>query len=581
MNIIISIITTFILFFNYKLDSINDIFTKPLYVVIPTFIIILLINIKIKEVKLDKRYKVFSILYSLVYVISNSFSQTSETSLLFDNIYYILITILSIFIYYKLFNKVIYLLLNIFNRKITTKNKLINKIADKLDKKPFIYSFIIIIIFWLLYIIAFYPIILSPDPSFQIKQFFNVKTKYATYVQLLEDGVYMTRHHPVIHTLLLGSFIKIGRLFNSDNLGLFLYSIMQITVLASTLAYTIKFLKKYKVSKLLRLITLVIYSLVPMYAFYAMSGVKDTIYTSLVIVLVMLLYDFIKEKISVKKTIFTILISLLIILFRNNGIFIILFSFPIVLLLKNNRKKVLIVLVSTLSLFSTYNHILDYYKISEGSIREALSIPFQQTARYVKYDNDLTQDEIETIDTVLTYDTLASRYDPKKADSVKNEYNKFTTDEELKDYFRVWYKCLLRNPKLYVDSVINNTYGYLYSLEDNWYIYYKYNSVVTEDNLVDYSYNNLDGLRTFLSYYGISFRYIPIIGLISNIGFNSFILLLLGLYLLKDNKKYLIVLIPMYVTLLVCFASPVNTYFRYAMPYIFGMPLIVCLFKKD
>ena len=48
----------------------------------------------------------------------------------------------------------------------------------------------------------------------------------------------------------------------------------------------------------------------------------------------------------------------------------------------------------------------------------------------------------------------------------------------------------------------------------------------------------------------------------------------------RKMKKYIIVLSPLLVSLLVCIASPVNTYFRYAMPYVFVMPALVLLMLK-
>ena len=69
--------------------------------------------------------------------------------------------------------------------------------------------------------------------------------------------------------------------------------------------------------------------------------------------------------------------------------------------------------------------LLPVFKITSGSIRETLSIPFQQTARYSKYHSDeLSKEDIAIIDKVLVYDTLAERYDPELADPVKNKFNK-------------------------------------------------------------------------------------------------------------------------------------------------------------
>jgi len=82
-----------------------------------------------------------------------------------------------------------------------------------------------------------------------------------------------------------------------------------------------------------------------------------------------------------------------------------------------------------------------------------LSVPFQQTARYVKYHADeLSDEDIKTIDYVLNYDTLAERYKPEIADPVKNEYNKYTKTKDLIAYFKIWFKGLVKHPETYIDA---------------------------------------------------------------------------------------------------------------------------------
>ena len=49
------------------------------------------------------------------------------------------------------------------------------------------------------------------------------------------------------------------------------------------------------------------------------------------------------------------------------------------------------------------------------------SLPFQQTARYVKNTGDeISEEEREIIAKVLDYDSLAEIYEPMTADPVKN-----------------------------------------------------------------------------------------------------------------------------------------------------------------
>ena len=54
---------------------------------------------------------------------------------------------------------------------------------------------------------------------------------------------------------------------------------------------------------------------------------------------------------------------------------------------------------------------------------EALSVPMQQTARYIRdYGNEVTDDERTAIEKALDYDAIAQSYMPELSDGVKQYY---------------------------------------------------------------------------------------------------------------------------------------------------------------
>ena len=589
-NIVFGIILAIIIFCNQHILYIPNIelnkYHLQLYVDIISdislIIYICFIMIKTKNIELTKSKIFFIILLDIFLLISNVFINTGNLSYLYKNMWLILYNLIRfIAIYIVLKRSLIYFENFMKNHEFKLKK---NKIINLFLKHPFLFSFIAILICWSIYVIAFYPIILSPDPSFQIKQFFNVRTKYADYAILLDNNVFLTNHHPVFHTMILGYSLKLGRFLLNDNFGLFIYSLTQLLFLAFTLSLTIKYLNENNVNKKIVFIVLLLYCFIPMFPLYAMSGVKDTYYTCFIILYVMKLDKIIRskqEKLSYKEMIQLLLIMFAVCLFRNNGIYVLILSFPLILIYsKKYFQTLLVIFIGVLAFYGTYTKVLlPSLKITDGSIRETLSIPFQQTARYVKYYNkDLSKNDIKVIDKVLGYETLAKRYNPTISDPVKNEFNKYTTKKELLAYLKVWFKCFFKHPLVYIEATLNNIYGYFSPQSTNWYIYYKYDTRITEDKLFNYHFNNLSSLRLILSSFAQGFPYIPFIGLISNIGFNTWLLLGLTTYsIFKKKKEYLIVLSPLLISLLICVASPVNTYFRYAMPFIFIMPFIFTL----
>lgn len=549
-------------------------FLSDSFIMFLMFIFLYLFYRKNSNLKKNKWFYIFSSLFSIIMLIGNSFELTGSFSYLFQNIEHIVLMILSFFGYFILFW---YLLSNGY--ELLKKNVKTNKIFMVLENHPFLSTFIILSLCYLIYMIAFYPAILSPDPSNQIKQFFNIETKYLDSVIVEDSSVFLTNHHPVFHTLLLGGCIKLGLLFSNFNLGLFFYTLLQTVTLISILSYTIYYLKKLSVSPMIRYIILLFYAMNPVFPFYAMSTVKDTFFTCFVILYVLFLIDFVRgEKITKKQMILFLITTIFMILFRNNGIHVFILSFPFLfLILKKLWKKLLFILIFILLFnFSYSNILLPYFHIPEGSIREMLSIPFQQTARYVsKHEESILEEEKNTIDKILSYDTLKDRYKPNISDPVKEKFNKYATREDLKEYFLVWIKQGIKDPVVYLEATISNTYGYFYPNTSNWYIYYKYDTRL-KDAGFEYSYNSLKNLREILQDYGKSFIKIPFLGMSINIGFNGLLLLFLCMCLIYEKKyKYIIILLPSLILLLICVASPVNTYFRYAMPYIFLMPTLV------
>jgi len=539
---------------------------------------------------LSKQKRALVIIFTIFMIVGEIIDVTSNLAYLFK-FTYLLLTVVKAIGYYHIFTSVLKYVDYLVNKKHEFKASkgLIKRYEESLSEHPFKTSFISVFLVITFFMIAFYPIVLSPDPAFQIKMYLNVPTKYIYWVIQRDPNVFMTNHHPILQTYLLGWALDIGRTLNNANFGLFLYTLTQSIIYSTCLAFTIKFLKHHNVNSKYLLIVTLIYMLVPMYPFYSVSAVKDTYYTVFFIYFVLFLYDLIMSKertLKWKYVILLFIICLFLCLFRQNGIYIILLLFPVICWYSmNNIKRLSLVFFSLLIFLWGFNNILiPSLGISDGSIREALSVPFQQTARLVKYHSEIISDEdLEVIDKLLNLDNMAKRYDRDLSDPVKNQFNKNATSEDLKAYFKVWFKYLLKEPMCYINATLNNTSGYYYPYKLKWYFYHNYDSRIAEgEKAVNYHYNKLGIIRTSLSNYAIIYPYIPVIGLLSNIGFGLFSVLYLIAHLIeKRNKEFIIVLLPLVISILVCFVGPANTYFRYAMPYLFVLPTLEILFKKE
>ena len=527
-------------------------------------------------------FKILSLLFTLLLIFGYSFDTTDSAYLVYGNPSFIIISILKFIGFYPF----IYTILNtvydkLINLKIKDTKK--SKLYEWINRHPFKFSMIVLLIAYLPYIIAYYPAVMGYDPANQIKEVMGIHNRYMDSVVLLDPNVTITNFNPVIHTLLLGNCFKLGVNIGSVNLGLFLYSIIQISFMITVLAYSIKFLKKEGTPNKILLIILAIYAFIPIFPFYSLSTNKDTFFTLFVLLYIIKYYEIFKYKYSKKNLFEIIIISILLFLSRNNGIYVILLSLPFCLLYKNNRKQILMVLLCvTISYLGYSKIILPYFKITPTSIREVLSIPFQQTAALIQRDEDIIDaKDKETISKILDYETIKKSYDPELADRVKNTFNRNYKQEDLNKYFNIWFKYLIKRPLIYIDATINNMYGYFYPNTVRWYLYCDYNTKLEEAGF-DYHFNGLSTMRLILAAYGNAFQYIPLLGLFVNIGFTVWIYMyLVAALIVNKNKKMILLILPALSLILICVASPANAYFRYAMPYIMTLPLVLALLYQN
>ena len=548
------------------------------------FVIFLFLYYKkyLYSLKYNKIFNFSSLLFSLFMVVGYSFDVTDSSDLLFGSWFLFFLSLLKIVGYFIFFNVTINVIFNFIKEYDFPDFVKKNKLLLLFEKNPFLFSCILLLICYLPYMIAYYPAVINYDAANQIKEVMGIHTRYMDSVVLINENVFITNFNPVIHTLLLGGLFKLGYNLGSVNFGLFLYSVFQTALVIMTFSYAICFMKKQGIKSKYLIISLLIFALVPVFPMYAMTTVKDVIFSCLILLLVIYIYKFIINDVLKKDYFIFFVIVLFMMLFRNNGLYILLLVFPfMIIVLKDKRKSLVLIFVLSLVSYFGYNRLLNYFEIANTSIREALSIPFQQTARLVKYrEHIIEENDKKIIDVILDYDTLAERYEPDLSDNVKNKYNKYATSEDLKRYFIVWFKYLLKEPMIYVDATLNNIYGYFYPNTAQWYLYNNYNTKLEEAGF-DYHFNNLNIVRNVFVGFSNAYSRIPFLGLIVNIGFTTWIyLFLLFSLIITKNKKYIFTLLPGFVLLLTCVAGPANTYFRYILPLTFTLPILIPLLIK-
>ena len=219
--------------------------------------------------------------------------------------------------------------------------------------------------------------------------------------------------------------------------------------------------------------------------------------------------------------------------------------------------------------------------IPAGSVGEALSVPMQQTARYIRdYGNEVTDDERTAIEKVLDCDAIAQSYMPELSDGVK-QYYKNPGKGDLTRYMLVWAKMLLKHPVCYFEATHANSHGY-YTITKCRAIndYYTFNNdICMEMSEMNVHYLDKSGYLRYAFVQALSaFEKLPLVGLTTSIGFMAWLTAVLGLWLARCKAKPVLpVFIGLGIFWLTCIASPVNDCMRYFLPVAGCLPLVFCL----
>lgn len=450
------------------------------------------------------------------------------------------------------------------------------------NKKIFLISWGVIFFCYLFYLLKFWPGSLTNDSLSQLHQIFGLRE--------------FTNHHPLIHTFTIVFFVKFALIF-TDNLhyGVLLYSLFQMITMSAIFAYVVYFLTKEKLPFFFRLITLLFYALFPIFGLYSLTMWKDVPFGFFMALYVVFIFDIVvnPEKFWKNKQniIAFVIVSFFVGLFRNNGIYVVLLSMPIIIFF--NRKFIKTAVVSCVSVcaaFLLWNVLIfGILAFQKGSKKEMFSVPLQFFARLTCEKGDiLSLEERETIYNFLPkpQSIIIEKYKPILSDPIKGMFNQNYYDSHKVEFFTFWIKETFKYPRVAICSFVNNSYGYYYpESNSNCLTPSGINVSPTVDKLglQNKTFFNFSFTNFFLD---MSYQHknLPIINMIYSDGFMFWIVLIVFTYLIiKKKYKFLQLFAPIFVLWLTCLVSPVYNEYRYMFGIICSMPVVCAtvFYKKD
>ncbi len=327
-------------------------------------------------------------------------------------------------------------------------------VPKKTTKYVNILTFLFMLLCWLPVLLAVYPGFFVYDAQ---EEWLQVASRT------------FTTHHPLVHVLMLGGIIcAVHKVTDSYNLGIACYMVVQMMVVSGAFTYLLSFMRKRKVSKAVRLLSLFYFAFFPVIVMFTLCSAKDALFTAALLLLLLALLDMGSDEeefyASKSKKIFFILSAVAMMLFRKNGVYAFAVMVPILLLYhKKNLKKLAVLLVIIfLSYFVINTGLTVVFHAQGGENQEILTVPIQQLARTYKFNQEVFEPEdVEALHEILPEEALVL-YNPKLSDPVKVRFQNEVFAADKSKYAGLWVRIGLKKPLSYINAWLMNSYGFWY-----------------------------------------------------------------------------------------------------------------------
>ncbi len=470
-------------------------------------------------------------------------------------------------------------------------------------RHQFALPLIAIALCWLPYWLIFFPGSLPWDGVRSMNQF-------------ITDAA-LENHHPVLMNALYAGLMTLGRTLRSDNLGLAFIVGFQYMVCAISFALVVRETIQLKAPRWISWAALAFFCLCPTWGLFAQAAFKDTLFNGVFCLYVVALSKVIRSafpkagKISCSTWVLFAAASLLLCFVRNNGVYLALATtFALALWLAFTQRRTatqahvsssapvsrassplrvaapaLIVLgIVAFAWFGATRALFPAMGVDVREDKEMLSVPLQQTARYLtESPDDVTESERAAIDAIIPIDTLAALYNPDLSDPVKetmrNAKGNMTADQRSA-YFAAWATMGIRHPGIYVRATVANTYAYFYPFvivgqNMDRPVFPLYIQGLPINKTFDVSFVGPQSARDTVISATNAWLETPVVSCIfSPAPYVLAFLLALAYAFSRRRGPALVFAVPFAMLLLTVLAGPLNGHLRYILPLAAALPVL-------
>ncbi len=292
----------------------------------------------------------------------------------------------------------------------------------------------------------------------------------------IDGGV--STHHPILHTVLLGSFYELGRKLGHPNYGFQFFTILQMLTVSGAVACFMRYLYDRRVKRSIRIIILLCFILNPALSYYAISTIKGVMCGAFTLIAVTFVLRFIDSE-KIINLVGCVGFAIMACCFRNNMVYAMAVAGIVVTIVYAAKKKGI---KTVIAFFTAMVLIVAGAKVSEkilikatdGKVvdtqRESMSVPLMCLARVVKYHGEELDPTVYNEICRYIPEYLIDGYVYCISDSIKNEANENLLRDNKINFIKLVAKIGMKYPGEYLEAFSGLTCGYWYLGDYPYYV---------------------------------------------------------------------------------------------------------------
>ena len=457
------------------------------------------------------------------------------------------------------------------------------------SKNVFLISWLVIFLLWIPVFLAYYPAIMAYD--------FHRQSQEAA-----RGFIWFNSYQPLAHTFIIWVSFQFGKLFDSYEIGMAFYSILQMLAFSVSCGYSCNIVYRLTKKKWPVVLMVLFFGLYPIISVHSVAATKDIFFSALFLTFMCLFIErhyFSNPKKQIVIDIVWLVEGIVMMLFRNNAVYAVA-VFAVVYLIVAEKKQKLRIFIICILLAAGGKGALEGVQLAlgttiRGSKLEMYNIPVQQMARVGHNQGEILDNETyELLNTYMPED-LWHRYNPPLGDSVRWVLTPTYEDvwkDNMGEVLKAWFVIGLKYPDDYIDAFLLVNAGY-WSFDDvTWAEVFGYGLETRMGAVSTFTSSTSDAIPEGIAHESkfpwlerkleavVSancFYQWPIVSVLFQMATYcwALLLILLGCIYLKDRKKTIIVLLPM-VYMATMFLGPV-VQSRYVLPIIVVVPVLLAL----